>query len=212
MALKLRREDGEESDRRYMEEARRLARVHHSNVLIVHGADVRDGRVGLWTELIEGETLEERLATGGALGAPEAIAIGRDLCHALAAIHGHGLLHGDVKTSNVMRERGGPAATARGRTRAGGRRESAAEKPSTASAETPAATIITNGRRDTSNVERNSASRVARPATCCAMSAPAATIAAATGRRSPAPEERDAVKPGRRRRAGASSSARCRCG
>jgi serine/threonine protein kinase len=107
VALKLRRQDDGESDRHYMEEARRLARVHHPNVLLIHGADVRDGRVGLWTELIEGQTLEERLTREGPLDAVPAAAIGLDLCRALTAIHAQGLLHGDVKTSNVMCERGG---------------------------------------------------------------------------------------------------------
>src|SRR5258708_15996094 len=77
----------------------------------------------------------------------------------------------------------GPAAIVTGTTCAGGRRERAAEKASTASAESTAAAIITRGREETWNVERKSASRVARPATCWAMSAPAATMAATTALR-----------------------------
>lgn len=107
VALKLRRERRAEDDRRYLDEARRLARVRHPNVLVVHGADVRDGRVGLWTDLIQGETLETLLQRQGPMGAQEATAVGLDLCRALAAVHAQGLLHGDVNTSNVMRERGG---------------------------------------------------------------------------------------------------------
>ena len=61
----------------------------------------------------------------------------------------------------------------------------AAEKPNTASAETTAAAIITRGRDETWNVDRKRASRVARPATCCAMSAPAASMAGTTARRWP---------------------------
>jgi hypothetical protein len=78
-----------------------------------------------------------------------------------------------------------PAAIAIGTTRAGERRARAAEKPSTASAETTAAAIMTRGRDETWNVERKSASRTARPATCCAMSAPAASMAATTALRWP---------------------------
>ena len=92
---------------RLLGEARTLAQVRHPNVVTVHGADVRDGRAGLWMELVDGQTLEAWLGTHGALGAGEATAIGIDLCRALAAVHGQELVHGDVKAQNVMREKGG---------------------------------------------------------------------------------------------------------
>ena len=110
VALKLRRPGpsrNEESGRRFIEEARRLARIRHDNVIAVHGADLHDGRVGLWTELIEGETLELRLNRDGPLGVHEALSVGLDLCRALAAVHAAGLIHGDVKAANVVREKGG---------------------------------------------------------------------------------------------------------
>src|SRR3954452_23797141 len=92
---------------RVLAEARTLARVHHQNVVTVHGADVRDGRAGLWMELVEGQTLDAWVSAHGTMGAREAAAIGIDLCRALAAVHGAGLVHGDVKAQNVMREKGG---------------------------------------------------------------------------------------------------------
>src|SRR6185503_5449467 len=51
--------------RRWVDEARKLARVRHPNVLVVHGAAEHDGRAGLWTELVRGETLEHRLTASG---------------------------------------------------------------------------------------------------------------------------------------------------
>jgi len=108
VALKLsksRWRPGEE--RRYIEEARRLARVRHPNVVAVHGAEVHDGRVGLWTDLVEGETLEALLARSGPLPALEVARMGSELCRALAAVHAQALVHGDVKASNVMRDREG---------------------------------------------------------------------------------------------------------
>src|SRR5262249_58530632 len=84
--------------------ARRLARVRHPNVVTVHGADLHDRRAGLWMEALRGRTLEERLRHEGPLGAREAALVGAELCGALAAVHGQGLVHGDVKTHNVMRE------------------------------------------------------------------------------------------------------------
>jgi serine/threonine-protein kinase len=92
---------------RLLAEARTLAKVRHPNVVIVHGADVRDGAAGLWMELVDGQTLEAWLRTNGALGSGEATAVGIDLCRALAAVHGAGLVHGDVKAQNVMRENRG---------------------------------------------------------------------------------------------------------
>jgi hypothetical protein len=107
VALKLRREGSEEGALRFLAEARRLARVRHPNVLVVHGAAEHHGRVGMWTDLVRGETLEGRLSAGGTLGAEEAALMGCELCRALAAVHAAGLVHGDVKASNVMREEGG---------------------------------------------------------------------------------------------------------
>ena len=85
-----------------LHEARKLARVRHPNVVMVHGADKHDGRVGFWMDLIEGHTLEERVREGR-LSAGEAIIIGQELCSALAAVHHANLLHRDVKAQNVMR-------------------------------------------------------------------------------------------------------------
>jgi serine/threonine protein kinase/Flp pilus assembly protein TadD len=92
---------------RVLQEARRLARVRHSNVVQVYGAEEHDGRVGLWMELVRGESLEQIVADRGTFSPAEAAAIGQDLCAALAAVHGSGLLHRDIKAQNVMRESGG---------------------------------------------------------------------------------------------------------
>ena len=90
-----------------MEEARRLARLRHEHVVQVYGAEEHDGRVGLWTELVRGESLEQLVVDRGQFGAREAAIVGLDVCAALAAVHGAGLLHRDVKAQNVMREAGG---------------------------------------------------------------------------------------------------------
>src|SRR5262249_33335051 len=86
------------------DEARRLASVHHAHVLTVHGVAEHDGRVGMWTELVRGETLAERVRREGPLDPREVAAIGADLCAALAEVDRIGLVHGDVKPANVMLE------------------------------------------------------------------------------------------------------------
>lgn len=108
VALKvLRRTDHSAQAAHVVAEARLLARVHHPNVVTVHGADVVNGEVGLWMELLHGRTLASWVATDGPLGGQEAALIGAALCRALAAVHQAGLLHRDVKAQNVMREAGG---------------------------------------------------------------------------------------------------------
>jgi tetratricopeptide (TPR) repeat protein len=108
VALKLLRVHADGSDTtRLLSEAQALARVQHPNVVIVHGADIHDGRAGLWMELVSGRTLAALAGDRGRLDAGEVVTIGRDVCRALAAIHAAGLVHGDVKTQNVMRDAGG---------------------------------------------------------------------------------------------------------
>jgi hypothetical protein len=106
VALKLLRPHlGDQS--RILHEARTLVRVRHPNVVSVHGADVHEGRVGFWMEMIDGHTLAEVVAREGVRSASEAAVIGQDLCRALAAVHTTGIVHRDIKAKNVMRQAGG---------------------------------------------------------------------------------------------------------
>lgn len=109
VALKLRLDGAPGSARRWLDEARALAQVRHPGVLTVHGADEYDGRAGLWTDLVEGRDLEAVLQAHGPFSAREAAGIGQELCAALAAVHARALVHGDVKTRNVMRAERGDA-------------------------------------------------------------------------------------------------------
>jgi serine/threonine-protein kinase len=92
---------------RLVREARLLARVRHPNVVVVYAAERKDDEVGVSMELIKGQTLDQIVRQQGPLSAREAALIGIDICRALAAVHSAGLLHGDIKAHNVMREDGG---------------------------------------------------------------------------------------------------------
>ena len=114
VALKLRRDGAGSGTARWLREAQALAKLRHPNIVTVYGADVQEGRAGLWTDLIPGRTLEQLLQTLGPFGAREAAAMGIDLCAALASVHRAGLVHGDVKTRNVMREGSAASSSAEG--------------------------------------------------------------------------------------------------
>ncbi len=88
-------------------EGRALARIRHPHVVAVHGIDEHDGRVGLWMELVRGETLEEHVQAHGPLTAAEAVRLGREIGSALAAVHAAGLLHRDIKPANIVRDADG---------------------------------------------------------------------------------------------------------
>jgi serine/threonine-protein kinase len=90
-----------------LREARAMARVTHSNLAPIYGVGSFEGRAGFWSAFIHGKTLSSLLDINGRFGPQETILIGIDLCRAVTAVHAAGLLHCDIKTSNVMREAGG---------------------------------------------------------------------------------------------------------
>ncbi len=88
-------------------EGRLLARVRHPNVVTVHGAEFRAGRVGIVMELVEGATSEDILAERGPWEPTETMILGLEVGRALVALHAADILHRDIKARNVMREVGG---------------------------------------------------------------------------------------------------------
>jgi len=107
VALKILSRDISDPRDEVVREARLLALVRNPNVVTVFGADRIDGQVGIWTEFLRGQTLDHILEERGVLDGREAALIGIDLCRALAAVHAAGIVHQDVKLSNVMRAAGG---------------------------------------------------------------------------------------------------------
>jgi len=68
--------DRDEQAAALLREARAIARVRHPNVVPVYGVDRHDGRVGFWTDFVQGRTLAELVASHGSMGAREAALIG----------------------------------------------------------------------------------------------------------------------------------------
>jgi TolB-like protein/Tfp pilus assembly protein PilF len=89
---------------RFMREARAAAALRHESIATVHqfGMSLETGQYFYAMELIEGETLEDRVRRAGPLDARTTIEIGQQVTSALAAAEKHGLVHRDLKPSNLM--------------------------------------------------------------------------------------------------------------
>jgi Tol biopolymer transport system component len=86
---------------RFEQEARAAAALNHPNILAVHDIGQHDGAPFIVSELLEGETLRERLH-GGALPVRKAIEYGVQIAQGLAAAHEKGIVHRDLKPENLF--------------------------------------------------------------------------------------------------------------
>ncbi|MGC9536869.1 serine/threonine-protein kinase [Streptomyces sp. UG1] len=91
---------------RTLREAQAVAQLSHPNVMVVHDIVEHDERPYIVMELIDGDSLADRIATHGPVDAPEAARIGADLLNALRTAHAAGVLHRDIKPANVVIENG----------------------------------------------------------------------------------------------------------
>ncbi|WP_329279419.1 serine/threonine-protein kinase [Streptomyces sp. NBC_01451] len=92
---------------RFLREARALARISHPNAVAIHDIDVHDDAPYLVMELLEGVDLARLLALRGALPPDLVRSVASGMCSGLAAVHNAGMLHRDVKPSNVHLTREG---------------------------------------------------------------------------------------------------------
>ena len=91
---------------RFEREGRLLAALNHPNIATIHGMEDDGGTRFLVLELVDGETLAERLAAGP-LPIPEALEICRQVADALAAAHEKDIVHRDLKPANIKITPGG---------------------------------------------------------------------------------------------------------
>ena len=85
---------------RFAREARVLATLNHPNIAQIHGLEKTDATTAIVMELVEGETLAERIARGPC-SMSEALSIARQIAEALEAAHERGVIHRDLKPANV---------------------------------------------------------------------------------------------------------------
>jgi serine/threonine protein kinase len=107
---------------RFQREAELLATLNHPNIAAVYGLEKADGVTAIVLELVEGETLDEKIRHGSGLRAngsgaekpsalspqpsrglalDEALAIARQIADALEAPHERGIIHRDLKPANI---------------------------------------------------------------------------------------------------------------
>jgi eukaryotic-like serine/threonine-protein kinase len=85
---------------RFQREAKLLASLNHPNIGAIYGLEEFNGSPFLILELIEGETLAERLK-GGPLPVDESLKIAVDIAEALEEAHEKGVIHRDLKPGNI---------------------------------------------------------------------------------------------------------------
>ena len=87
---------------RFERESRNLAGVSHPNLIKIHEASMEPGRAWFAMDLVEGQSLRDRIGKSGGLEWRDAVEIMIGVCRGVAALHAVGVLHRDLKPSNIM--------------------------------------------------------------------------------------------------------------
>ena len=88
--------------RRFEQEALATAALNHPNILAVFDIGTSEGSPYVVSELLEGETLRERLRSGS-IATRKALDLALQIAHGLAAAHEKGIIHRDLKPENLFR-------------------------------------------------------------------------------------------------------------
>jgi serine/threonine-protein kinase len=94
------------SRRRFLREARAAAAINHPNVVVIHAAEEQDGMPFLVMECVSGRTLRERVKQQPGFDLASVLRIGTQIAAGLAAAHQQGVVHRDIKPTNIMLEDG----------------------------------------------------------------------------------------------------------
>ena len=90
---------------RFLREARSAAAVVHDHIVTIFSIDDTHHPPLLVMEYVEGETIGQRIKRDGAFCVEEVVRIGRQIAEGLGAAHAKGLIHRDVKPSNILLEK-----------------------------------------------------------------------------------------------------------
>jgi tetratricopeptide (TPR) repeat protein len=92
--------------KRFLREARAAAAVSHPHVITIHAVEGSADPPYLVMECVDGSSLQQKLDRDGALPLVEIVRVGAQVASGLAAAHEQGLIHRDVKPSNILLENG----------------------------------------------------------------------------------------------------------
>jgi serine/threonine-protein kinase len=88
---------------RFRREAQAMSALHHPNTVRVFDfGSTDDGLLYLAMELLEGESVTQRLLRGGALGVKEAVLLAQAVLRSAGEAHAHGIVHRDLKPDNIF--------------------------------------------------------------------------------------------------------------
>ena len=90
-----------------LREAKRLARLHHPNLIAIYDVLTLDEDLILITEFVDGHSLDVRLRQGGPLDERDLLRLGIQLARVISYLHSQGYAHRDIKPANLMVERDG---------------------------------------------------------------------------------------------------------
>src|SRR2546425_12119340 len=86
----------------FVKEARALAQLSHPNIVAVYDVGEVDGAPFIVMEHLPGGSLKQRIERGGALRAGDAVRIATEVANGLAFAHSKGIIHADLKPSNIL--------------------------------------------------------------------------------------------------------------